>query len=145
MLHPVEEQDESVPIRPSRRRCNQGTSATELERPRSFTGLLENPRATRKQHHEGHSDRPPSCLRPHVVTGVINLHLESTQVKDALPKSIDAELHDLKPGDWIVVKDLRRKNWRARRVNKALSELGSILHHEHLILQLIPEAQHISP
>ncbi|CAB1449077.1 unnamed protein product, partial [Pleuronectes platessa] len=44
MFHPVEEQDESVPIRPSRRRCNQGTSATELERPRSFTGLLENPR-----------------------------------------------------------------------------------------------------
>ncbi|CAB1441242.1 unnamed protein product, partial [Pleuronectes platessa] len=54
MFHPVEEQDESVPIRPSRRRCNQGTSATELERPRSFTGLLENPRATRKQHREGH-------------------------------------------------------------------------------------------
>ncbi|XP_060941493.1 protein NYNRIN-like [Limanda limanda] len=39
------------------------------------------------------------------------------QVKDALPKSIDGELHDLKPGDWIVVKDLRRKSWRARRWN----------------------------
>ncbi|CAB1454405.1 unnamed protein product [Pleuronectes platessa] len=77
MFHPVEEQDESVPIRPSRRRCNQGTSATELERPRSFTGLLENPRATRKQHREGHSDQPPSCFRPHVVTGVIKLHLET--------------------------------------------------------------------
>ncbi|CAB1431692.1 unnamed protein product, partial [Pleuronectes platessa] len=51
----TEEQDESVPIRPSRRRCNRGTSATELERPRSFTGLLENPRATRKQHREGHN------------------------------------------------------------------------------------------
>ncbi|XP_060922638.1 uncharacterized protein LOC132996313 [Limanda limanda] len=38
-------------------------------------------------------------------------------VKDALPKSIDGELHDLKPGDWIVVKDLRRKSWRARRWN----------------------------
>ncbi|CAB1430419.1 unnamed protein product [Pleuronectes platessa] len=44
-----------------------------------FTGLLENPRATRKQHRGGHSDRPPSCLRPHVVTGVINLHLEMSQ------------------------------------------------------------------
>ncbi|CAB1430987.1 unnamed protein product, partial [Pleuronectes platessa] len=27
--HPVEEQEESAPIRPSRRRCNRGTSATE--------------------------------------------------------------------------------------------------------------------
>ncbi|CAB1437398.1 unnamed protein product [Pleuronectes platessa] len=57
MFRPVEEQDESVPIRPSRRRCNRGTSATELEQPRSFTGLPENPRATRKQHREGHSKR----------------------------------------------------------------------------------------
>ncbi|CAB1443278.1 unnamed protein product [Pleuronectes platessa] len=48
MFHPVEEQDESVPIRPSRRRCNRGSSATELERPRSFTGLpkIRAPRAS---------------------------------------------------------------------------------------------------
>ncbi|CAB1444831.1 unnamed protein product, partial [Pleuronectes platessa] len=52
--HPVEEQDESAPIRPSRRRCNRGTSATELERPRSFTGLPEYPHDTRMQHREGH-------------------------------------------------------------------------------------------
>ncbi|CAB1450360.1 unnamed protein product [Pleuronectes platessa] len=64
MFHPVEEQDESVPIRPSRRRCNQGTSATELERPRSFTGLLENPRATRKQHREGHTSSWMELLPP---------------------------------------------------------------------------------
>ncbi|CAB1420108.1 unnamed protein product [Pleuronectes platessa] len=50
-----EEQDESAPIRPSRRRCNRGTSATELERPRSFTGLPEYPRYTRMQHRGGHN------------------------------------------------------------------------------------------
>ncbi|CAB1435775.1 unnamed protein product [Pleuronectes platessa] len=52
MFHPVEEQDESAPIRPSRRCCHRGTSATELERPRSFTGLPEYPRDTRMQHRE---------------------------------------------------------------------------------------------
>ncbi|CAB1431508.1 unnamed protein product [Pleuronectes platessa] len=48
MFHPVEERDESVPIRPSRRRCNRGSSATEHERPRSFTGLpkIRAPRAS---------------------------------------------------------------------------------------------------
>ncbi|CAB1423094.1 unnamed protein product [Pleuronectes platessa] len=55
--HPVEEQDESAPIRPSRRRCNRRTNATELKRPRSFTGLPEYPRDTRMQHREGHSKR----------------------------------------------------------------------------------------
>ncbi|CAB1443353.1 unnamed protein product, partial [Pleuronectes platessa] len=30
----VEEQDESAPIRPSRRRCDRGASAAKLERPR---------------------------------------------------------------------------------------------------------------
>ncbi|XP_046904773.1 uncharacterized protein LOC124486931 isoform X2 [Hypomesus transpacificus] len=39
----------------------------------------------------------------------------STQVKDALPQPAEGTLHNLKPGDWIVVKDLRRKNWRSKR------------------------------
>lgn len=39
------------------------------------------------------------------------------QVKTALPKATDKKLHDLEPGVWIVVRDLRRKNWRARRWN----------------------------
>ncbi|XP_062255780.1 protein NYNRIN-like [Platichthys flesus] len=37
------------------------------------------------------------------------------QVKDALPTPATGPLHDLKPGDWVVVKDLRRKSWRHRR------------------------------
>ena len=39
------------------------------------------------------------------------------QVKAALPKPAEGKLHDLEPGDYIVVRDLRRKNWKARRWN----------------------------
>lgn len=39
------------------------------------------------------------------------------QVKEALPKATEKKLHGLKPGDWVVVKDLRRKNWRAHGWN----------------------------
>ncbi|XP_036977326.1 uncharacterized protein LOC119032358 [Acanthopagrus latus] len=39
------------------------------------------------------------------------------QVKDALPAPAAHKLHDLEPGDWVVIRDLRRKNWRARRWN----------------------------
>lgn len=28
-----------------------------------------------------------------------------------------SKLHDLKPGDWIVVRDLRKKSWRSQRWN----------------------------
>ncbi|XP_044028260.1 uncharacterized protein LOC122864712 [Siniperca chuatsi] len=35
----------------------------------------------------------------------------------ALKSAAERKLHDLEPGDWIVVKDFRRKNWRARRWN----------------------------
>ncbi|XP_044079093.1 uncharacterized protein LOC122888553 [Siniperca chuatsi] len=38
-------------------------------------------------------------------------------MKEAIPKAAERKLHDLEPGDWIVVKDFRRKNWRARRWN----------------------------
>lgn len=37
------------------------------------------------------------------------------QVKEILPVAVSGPLHDLKPGDCIVVKDFRRKNWRSRR------------------------------
>ncbi|XP_044056290.1 uncharacterized protein LOC122878039 [Siniperca chuatsi] len=39
------------------------------------------------------------------------------QVKEAIPKAAERKLHDLEPGDWIVVKDFRRKNWWACRWN----------------------------
>ncbi|XP_036974009.1 uncharacterized protein LOC119030483 isoform X2 [Acanthopagrus latus] len=45
-------------------------------------------------------------------------HVETVfSVKDALPAPAAHKLHDLEPGDWVVIRDLRRKNWRARRWN----------------------------
>lgn len=38
-----------------------------------------------------------------------------TQVKEALPLSREGQLHDLQPGDWIVVKDYRRHAWNSPR------------------------------
>ncbi|XP_044060927.1 uncharacterized protein LOC122880155 isoform X1 [Siniperca chuatsi] len=43
-----------------------------------------------------------------------NIH---KQVKEAIPRAAERKLHDLEPGDWIVAKDFRRKNWRARKWN----------------------------
>ncbi|XP_038658272.1 protein NYNRIN-like [Scyliorhinus canicula] len=37
------------------------------------------------------------------------------QVKEALPRPAEGKLYDLQPGNWIVVKDFRRKSWRAKR------------------------------
>jgi len=37
------------------------------------------------------------------------------QVKEALPRPAEGKLHDLRPGEWVVVKDFRRKSWKARR------------------------------
>ncbi|KAK7925084.1 hypothetical protein WMY93_007394 [Mugilogobius chulae] len=39
----------------------------------------------------------------------------SLQVKAALPKAAEAVLHDFKPGDWVLVKETRRKHWRSKR------------------------------
>ncbi|XP_060767572.1 uncharacterized protein LOC132875024 isoform X3 [Neoarius graeffei] len=39
------------------------------------------------------------------------------QVKEALPKPTEGPLHDLQPGDWIVVKDFRRTKWNKPRWN----------------------------
>lgn len=41
-----------------------------------------------------------------------NIH---RQVKEILPVAVSGPLHDFKPGDWIVVKDFRKKNWQSRR------------------------------
>lgn len=37
------------------------------------------------------------------------------QVKAAQGKVAETPLHDLKPGDFVVVRDLRRKSWKAKR------------------------------
>ncbi|XP_051250168.1 uncharacterized protein LOC127359886 [Dicentrarchus labrax] len=37
------------------------------------------------------------------------------QVKAALPDSASDQLHNIQPGDWVVVKDLRRKHWHQPR------------------------------
>ncbi|KAL1261327.1 hypothetical protein QQF64_006592 [Cirrhinus molitorella] len=41
----------------------------------------------------------------------------SQQVKDALPKPAEGVLHDIRPGDFVVIKDFRRKHWKSRRCN----------------------------
>ncbi len=37
------------------------------------------------------------------------------QVKFAQGKVDETPLHDIKPGDFVVVRDLRRKSWKAKR------------------------------
>ncbi len=37
------------------------------------------------------------------------------QVKAAQGKVAETPLHDIKPGDFVVVRDLRRKSWKAKR------------------------------
>ncbi|CAB1461037.1 unnamed protein product [Pleuronectes platessa] len=39
-------------------------------------------------------------------------------MKENLSKSMERTLLDLKPGDWIVLNDVRRKDWRGRRRNE---------------------------
>ncbi|KAK7925340.1 hypothetical protein WMY93_007650 [Mugilogobius chulae] len=39
----------------------------------------------------------------------------SVQVKDALPKAAEAVLHNYRPGDWVLIKETRRKHWRSKR------------------------------
>lgn len=37
------------------------------------------------------------------------------RVKVALPQPLVGILHKLQPGDWVVVKDLRRRHWNQQR------------------------------
>lgn len=39
----------------------------------------------------------------------------SVQVKAAQGKVAETFLHKIRPGDYVVIRDLRRKNWRAKR------------------------------
>nr|XP_055042823.1 protein NYNRIN-like [Misgurnus anguillicaudatus] len=39
----------------------------------------------------------------------------SKQVKAALPRPAEGPLHNIKPGDFVLVKNLRSKSWKARR------------------------------
>ncbi|XP_052437689.1 uncharacterized protein LOC127977053 [Carassius gibelio] len=40
---------------------------------------------------------------------------QQSQVKAAQEKVAETPLHNLKPGDFVVVRDLRRKSWKAKR------------------------------
>ncbi|XP_040911987.1 uncharacterized protein LOC121193645 isoform X1 [Toxotes jaculatrix] len=37
-----------------------------------------------------------------------------SQVKSALPSAATAVLHNLQPGDWVLIKDHRRRHWKQR-------------------------------
>lgn len=37
------------------------------------------------------------------------------QVSDALPLTASTPLHDIQPGDFVLIKNCRRKNWKHRR------------------------------
>lgn len=37
------------------------------------------------------------------------------QVKAAQGKPAETPLHNIKPGDYVVIRDLRRKSWKAKR------------------------------
>ena len=74
-------------------------------------GAVERDGSGRKnQHIEKRTGRYCVNLSP----VLLNIH---RKVKDVQPKFMERELHELKPGDWIVVKDVRREIWRARRWN----------------------------
>ncbi|KAJ8342270.1 hypothetical protein SKAU_G00321980, partial [Synaphobranchus kaupii] len=51
------------------------------------------------------------------LSGVINTQSieKEPQVKAALPEPASGPLHDLQPGDWVVMKDFRRKKWHQTR------------------------------
>ncbi|KAG1926788.1 hypothetical protein F2P79_024649 [Pimephales promelas] len=36
-------------------------------------------------------------------------------VKAAVPEVADGPLHSIRPGDFVVIKDFRRKHWRQKR------------------------------
>ena len=43
------------------------------------------------------------------------LNVSFPKVKAALPEPTAVQLHSIQPGDWVVVKDLRRKHWYQTR------------------------------
>ncbi|XP_044039462.1 uncharacterized protein LOC122869991 isoform X3 [Siniperca chuatsi] len=77
--------------------------------PRTETPIRQ--RTTAMEIHAG-----PAGASQWILTASIGLR-PFLKVKEAIPKAAERKLHDLEPGDWIMVKDFRRKNWRARRWN----------------------------
>lgn len=73
-------------------------------------------------------DAPDKCILPSaelcensVLSYCKNLHSVLTQinsqVKAAQPVPAGGSLHKLRPGNWVLVRDLGRKHWKARRWN----------------------------
>ncbi|XP_078026930.1 uncharacterized protein LOC144464273, partial [Epinephelus lanceolatus] len=54
--------------------------------------------------------------------------LNSIPVKAALPKPAEGKVHDLNAGDYVVVRELRRKNWKARRWNGSFQTMITTTH-----------------
>ena len=52
------------------------------------------------------------CKKLHSVLSQIN-----SQVRAAQPIPASGPLHKIRAGDWVLVKDLRRKHWKAKRWN----------------------------
>ncbi len=44
----------------------------------------------------------------------------SVQVKAAQGKVAERFLHEVRPGDFVVIRDHRRKSWRSKKVARAL-------------------------
>uniref|UniRef100_A0A8P4FYC4 ribonuclease H n=1 Tax=Dicentrarchus labrax TaxID=13489 RepID=A0A8P4FYC4_DICLA len=49
------------------------------------------------------------------ITLTASLSALHSQVKAVLPTPADTPQHNFKPGDWVVIKDFRRKHWKQRR------------------------------
>ncbi|KAK2843945.1 hypothetical protein Q5P01_010604 [Channa striata] len=47
----------------------------------------------------------------------------SQQVKAALPSPAETTLHPFKPGDWVIVRELRPKHWKSRKWNGSFQVL----------------------
>ncbi|KAK1785830.1 hypothetical protein P4O66_003207 [Electrophorus voltai] len=50
------------------------------------------------------------CMSLHRALSIV-----SKQVQAVLPSPADKHLHDIAPGNWVLVKDLRRKQWNQAR------------------------------
>ncbi|XP_049444482.1 uncharacterized protein LOC125896159 [Epinephelus fuscoguttatus] len=49
-----------------------------------------------------------------LLTSQTNLWGQKKQVKSALQPPASTSLHDFQPGNWVVIKDLRRKHWHSK-------------------------------
>ncbi|KAI4874702.1 hypothetical protein NFI96_014082, partial [Prochilodus magdalenae] len=68
---------------------------------------------------------------------------QGEQVKAVLPQQADQPFHDHKPGDWVLIRDLRRRRWNQPRwtgphqvllvthTAVKVEERGTWVHHMH--------------